>query len=220
MQSKVARDELVEAFRVRYASFAGKKPKVSHAVVCGSASRQQLSKVLQMLQEKLDCSCKPVKSVKKNVSSFKLEDGFGEKSHTRSPQPYIYESSHCHVNSNKLFPVDEKGQLLNADYIDNSESGSQKKKSNDNFSDDESKPSVDELINSAKDQCTPANCVYNDDNSGFGSEGRELGDNTDDGESRPSGEEVASSTKSPKKMDNIPANTNAVSYVDHFPKWK
>ena len=47
---------MMEAFNSQYARFAMNKRKVSSKVVCRSASRRLVSKVLQLHNRKLDCS--------------------------------------------------------------------------------------------------------------------------------------------------------------------
>ena len=82
MQSKVARDELVEAFKAQYASTAANKPKVSCKIVCEAASRQLPSKVLQLCQHKAGLFLQSIKSIKKSINTFESEDDYGEKFHT------------------------------------------------------------------------------------------------------------------------------------------
>ena len=117
MQNKVARDALLEAFKACYASYAGKKPKVTRQVACGSASRQLLHKVLQLRQNKAGLFLQCTKSIKKSICSFESEEDFGERFHTRSSEPFFFESAYCHVKCQKVFPVNEKGQLVIADHV-------------------------------------------------------------------------------------------------------
>ena len=65
MQNEVARDELIEAFKGQYVSIVANKPKVLHKIVCGSVSRQLLSKVLQLRQHIAGLFLQSIKSVKK-----------------------------------------------------------------------------------------------------------------------------------------------------------
>ena len=117
MQSKVARDKLLEAFKSCYASCAGKKPEILGQVAYGWASRKLLSKVLPLRQNKAGLFLQCIKFIKKNTRSFESEEDLGEQFHKCSFEPFFYESSYCHVKCEKVFPVNEKGQLVIADHI-------------------------------------------------------------------------------------------------------
>ena len=203
MQSKVARDELLKAFKARYSSFAARKPRVSRQVVCGSASRQLLSKVLRKRQQAAGLLLQSIKSIKKDIRSFESEDDFGERCHTRSSEPYFFESAYCHVKCNEVFPVNEKGQLVIADCITDTKSDRQQPKTNGNIGDEETRPIADELTNSKKVQCTSANSTQNATSGSADNLGTVLSANIDDGkEAGTSGEGFASSTKGPQMSDN------------------
>ena len=92
----MARDELVEAFKDQYASIAALKRNISRKIVCGAASRQLLSKALQLRQEKAGLFLQTIKAIKKNINVLESEDDFGEKFHTVAYEPYFYESAYCH----------------------------------------------------------------------------------------------------------------------------
>ena len=147
-----------------------------------------------------------IKSIKKNISSFESEDDFGEKFHTRSSEPYYFESAYCHVKCNKVFPVNEKGQLVIADYVENTKSDRQQTKTNGNSRDDENRPSAAQLTNSHKGQCTSADCVHNATSGPAGPLGRNLSDSINGGsEAGPSREGFDSFAEDPE-MSGIPTN--------------
>ena len=78
LQSKLAKDELAEAFKSQYASVAKNRPKISRKVICGAASRQLLSKVLRLCKDKAGLLLKSIMSIKQKITKFESEDDFGE----------------------------------------------------------------------------------------------------------------------------------------------
>ena len=149
LQSKLARDELVGAFKSHYSSIAKSRPKLSRKVICGAASRQLLSKVLQLRKDRAGLFLKSITSIKQKITKFESEDDFGDRYHMVSSEPYFYESAYCHIRCKTVFPINEKGQLLLAACHSNSDNrGSQL---TDNSHSDRSRVSGDKLTSSTKD---------------------------------------------------------------------
>ena len=111
LQSKLAKDELAEAFKSQYASIAKNRPKISCKVICETASRQLLGKVLQLQKDKAALFLKSITSIKQRIMELGSEDDFGEQYQTFPSEPYFHESAYCHVGCNNVFLTNEKGQL-------------------------------------------------------------------------------------------------------------
>ena len=149
----MAKNELKKAFKTRYASIATSMRKPSSKVVCGAASRQLVSKVLQLRKHTAGLFLQSVTCIKKKIRKFESEDDFGERYHTLLSEPYFYESAYCHVRCNTIFPVNDNSQWLIAEYdTHRMEDDARRMKLTENITDDETKLSGDELPTPPKER--------------------------------------------------------------------
>ena len=119
--NRTLKRELTEAFKTSHKALASKlEPSALSNAVAYIAVRRILNTALNSRKQSAGYFLACVRS----ISNLQLsKDGFGEKYHTPSSEPYYYDQSYAQVEHKAAIPVDSKGRCIVAGVIERAASG-------------------------------------------------------------------------------------------------
>ena len=106
---------MTSAFKKLHESIARRMPRVLRKTACRLAARRLLHKTLQLRKEHVGSLLRSIRSVK--ALQITQKEDFGNSCHSRSSEPYFYDSSYQPVKRNGPIPINEAGQCVIANEI-------------------------------------------------------------------------------------------------------